>query len=205
MAPKRPVLSTTPDGDKREAKWFRRGFPFRGGFFLSEKERMLRRERIFARLRAGWAYAEIAQAEGLSSKRISQIVSEALQKRTLDSVPDHAMLQLARLEPALKLAAGALAEGDVGAISPYLKLPPPARPVSEALGGRRRLRRQGAPKTDRQDGPPHRPRPCRKGQEGRKGGEHGNRLGCRRPASAATPRTRRQAKAQASRETMKQL
>ena len=83
---------------------------------------MLRRERIFARLREGWAYADIAQAEGLSSKRISQIVSEALQKRTLDSVPDHAMLQLARLEPALKLAAGALAEGDVGAISPYLKL-----------------------------------------------------------------------------------
>ncbi len=83
---------------------------------------MLRRQRIFARLREGWPYAEIAQAEGLSSKRISQIVSEALQKRTLDSVPDHAMLQLARLEPALRLAAGALAEGDVGAISPYLKL-----------------------------------------------------------------------------------
>ncbi len=32
------------------------------------------------------------------------------------------MLQLARLEPALRLAAGALAEGDVGAISAYLKL-----------------------------------------------------------------------------------
>ena len=90
--------------------------------FLSEKERMLRRERIFARLREGWAYADIAQAEGLSSKRISQIVGKALQRRATDSASDHAMLQLARLEPALRLAAGALAEGDVEAISPYLKL-----------------------------------------------------------------------------------
>jgi hypothetical protein len=90
--------------------------------YLSEKERMLRQERIFARLREGWAYADIAQAEGLSSKRISQIVGKALQRRTPDSASDHAMLQLARLEPALRLAAGALAEGDVEAVSPYLKL-----------------------------------------------------------------------------------
>ncbi len=90
--------------------------------FLSEKERMLRRERIFARLREGWAYGDIAHAESLSSKRISQIVSKTLQRRAVDSASDHAMLQLARLEPALRLAAGALAEGDVGAISPYLKL-----------------------------------------------------------------------------------
>ena len=90
--------------------------------FLSEKERVLRRERIFARLREGWAYGDIAQAESLSSKRISQIVSKTLQRRAVDSASDHAMLQLARLEPALRLAAGALAEGDVEAISPYLKL-----------------------------------------------------------------------------------
>jgi hypothetical protein len=90
--------------------------------FLSEKERMLRRERIFARLREGWAYGDIAQAESLSSKRISQIVSKTLQRRAVDGASDHAMLQLARIEPALRLAAGALADGDVGAISPYLKL-----------------------------------------------------------------------------------
>jgi hypothetical protein len=90
--------------------------------FLSEKERMLRRERIFARLREGWAYGDIAEAESLSSKRISQIVSKTLQRRAVDSARDHAMLQLARIEPALRLAAGALADGDVGAISPYLKL-----------------------------------------------------------------------------------
>ncbi len=90
--------------------------------FLSEKERVLRRERIFARLREGWAYGDIAHAESLSSKRISQIVSKTLQRRAVDSASDHAMLQLARLEPALQLAAGALAEGDVGAISHYLKL-----------------------------------------------------------------------------------
>ncbi len=90
--------------------------------FLSAKERLLRRERIFARLREGWAYGDIAHAERLSSKRISQIVSKTLQRRAVDSASDHAMLQLSRLEPALRLAAGALAEGDVEAISPYLKL-----------------------------------------------------------------------------------
>ncbi len=90
--------------------------------FLSRKERMLRQERIFARLREGWAYGDIAHEERLTSKRISQIVSQTLQRRAIDSASDHAMLQLARLEPALRLAAGALAEGDVEAITPYLKL-----------------------------------------------------------------------------------
>ncbi len=89
---------------------------------LSRRERILRRERIFARLREGWAYGDIASAEGLTARRIRQIVSETLQKRALDKRPEHAMLQLARLEPALKLAAGALAKGKIGAIAPYLKL-----------------------------------------------------------------------------------
>ena len=138
--------------------------------FLSEKERMLRRERIFARLREGWAYADIAHAEGLSSKRISQIVGKALQKRTTDSASDHAMLQLARLEPALRLAAGALADGDVEAISPYLKLLDRLDRYQKPLAAVRRLRRQGAPKTARQDEPHRRPHPCRRGEARREGG-----------------------------------
>ena len=40
-----------------------------------------RRKRIFARLREGWAYDEIARDEGLSGERIRQIVSEILGKR----------------------------------------------------------------------------------------------------------------------------
>ena len=84
--------------------------------------RELRRARIFTRLREGWPYTEIAREEGLTDRRIRQIVSETLKKRIVDAPADHALLQLARLEPALRLAAGAVASGDVQAIRYYLKL-----------------------------------------------------------------------------------
>jgi DNA-directed RNA polymerase sigma subunit (sigma70/sigma32) len=43
-----------------------------------------RRQRIFARLREGWAYDEIAREERVSAERIRQIVSEVLGKRVID-------------------------------------------------------------------------------------------------------------------------
>jgi hypothetical protein len=88
----------------------------------NEHMRELRRARIFARLREGWPYAEIAREEGLTDRRIRQIVSETLKKRVVDEPTDHAMLQLARLEPALRLAAEAVVSGDIKAIRYYLKL-----------------------------------------------------------------------------------
>ncbi len=57
-----------------------------------------------------------------TDRRIRQIVSDTLKKRIVDAPADHALLQLPRLEPALRLAAGAVADGDVGAIRYYLKL-----------------------------------------------------------------------------------
>ena len=83
--------------------------------------KVMRRRRIFARLRDGLAYDEIAAEEGLTATRIRQIVSEVLQKRAVDSGADHAKLQLDRLAPAVQLGAEAIAAGDVSAISPYLK------------------------------------------------------------------------------------
>jgi hypothetical protein len=59
------------------------------------------RRRIFLRLREGLAYDEIAREEGVTSERIRQIVSEVLQKRSVDSGADHAKLQLARLAPVM--------------------------------------------------------------------------------------------------------
>jgi DNA-binding CsgD family transcriptional regulator len=83
--------------------------------------KMQRRKRIFARLRDGLSYDEIAAEESLSATRIRQIVSEVLQKRGVDSGADHAKLQLDRLAPALQLGAEAIAAGDVTAITPYLR------------------------------------------------------------------------------------
>ena len=83
---------------------------------------ILRRRRIFARLREGLSYDEIASEEGVTSTRIRQIVSEVLQKRAVDNGADHAKLQLDRLAPVMQLAAEAVAAGDVSAITPYLKV-----------------------------------------------------------------------------------
>lgn len=84
--------------------------------------REARRARIFGRISEGWAYPDIADAEGLTDRRIRQIVNEALKKRTINSSEDHALLQLSRIEPALRLAGEAVARGETEAIGPYLKL-----------------------------------------------------------------------------------
>jgi uncharacterized protein YdbL (DUF1318 family) len=82
---------------------------------------MFRRRRIFAQLREGFTYDEIAAEEGVSTSRIRQIVSQELQQRAVDSGAEHAKLQLDRLAPAIQLAAEGIASGDISAIMPYLK------------------------------------------------------------------------------------
>jgi hypothetical protein len=82
---------------------------------------IFRRRRVFAWLREGLTYDEIAAEEGVSASRIRQIVYEELRQRAVDSGAEHAKLQLDRLAPAVQLGAEAIAAGDVSAISPYLK------------------------------------------------------------------------------------
>ena len=82
---------------------------------------MFRRRRIFAQLREGFTYEEIAAEEGVSTSRIRQIVSQELEQRAVDSGAEHAKLQLDRLAPAIQLAAESIAAGDIAAITPYLK------------------------------------------------------------------------------------
>jgi predicted transcriptional regulator len=89
---------------------------------LAARGKVLRRARIFARLREGWAYDEIAEDEGVTAERIRQIVREALAKRLLDEETDHAKLQLARLQPAMRIASEAVADGLFSAINPLLKV-----------------------------------------------------------------------------------
>ena len=82
---------------------------------------MFRRRRIFASLREGYTYDEIAAEERVSPSRIRQIVSQELQQRAVDSGAEHAKLQLDRLAPAIQLGAEGIAAGDISAIAPYLK------------------------------------------------------------------------------------
>jgi DNA-directed RNA polymerase sigma subunit (sigma70/sigma32) len=78
---------------------------------------MFRRRRIFAQLREGFTYQEIAAEEGVTITRIRQIVSAELQQRSVDSGAEHAKLQLERLASVMQLAAEAVAAGDVTAIT----------------------------------------------------------------------------------------
>ena len=84
--------------------------------------RLLRRRRILARMREGWAYEEIARAESVTVDRIRKIVAKFLSKRVIDDESDHARIQLARLEAALQAAGEAVAGGDIKAIVPYLRV-----------------------------------------------------------------------------------
>ena len=89
---------------------------------LTAHARVLRKGRIFARLRDGWAYDEIAAQERLTAERVRQIIRQALEKRIIDEGAEHAKLQLARLQPAMRLAGEAIAGGDVTAIAPLMKV-----------------------------------------------------------------------------------
>ena len=89
---------------------------------LNGYARVMRRGRIFARLREGWAYDEIGREEGLTGERVRQITREALEKRLPDEDSDHAKLQLARLQPAMRVAADAVEKGDVRAIMSLLRV-----------------------------------------------------------------------------------
>ena len=89
---------------------------------LNPYTKALRRERIFSRLRLGWPYAEIAREERVSERRVRKIVSDAVRRQAVDDAPDHALLQLVRIEGAQALAAEAIDAGDLQAIAPYLKV-----------------------------------------------------------------------------------
>src|SRR5271155_2887573 len=94
----------------------------RNGRAAQPHGKALRRQRIFARLRMGWVYCDVAREEGVTPRRIRQIVSEASQRQKADSDSDHAILQRARLEQALRLSAETVGAGEIGAIAPYLKV-----------------------------------------------------------------------------------
>jgi hypothetical protein len=82
----------------------------------------LRRLRILAQVQAGWSYAAIGREEGISRERVRQIVTQALGEGAIDTKIDHARVQIARLEPALRLAARTVADGELGAIDRLLRV-----------------------------------------------------------------------------------
>jgi hypothetical protein len=96
--------------------------PRRSASALSPAARALRLQRIYARMQDGAAYAEIAAEEGVSRERLRQIIRAATTRGRHDDRPDHSRMQIARLTPALRLAAAGVAEGDAKAIPLMLQI-----------------------------------------------------------------------------------
>ncbi|MBV8472786.1 MAG: helix-turn-helix domain-containing protein [Hyphomicrobiales bacterium] len=86
------------------------------------RDRDLRRLRIVADVQAGWSYAAIGRREGISRERVRQIVAQALGEEGAGTKLDHARVQMARLEPALRLAAQAVADGDLAGIDRLIRV-----------------------------------------------------------------------------------
>lgn len=86
------------------------------------RDREIRRRLIFARLQEGWTYDEIAETEGLTRERIRQIVVETLERRAVDPARDHTLLQIARLDAALRLAAEKVAAGELRAVDRLVRV-----------------------------------------------------------------------------------
>ncbi len=86
------------------------------------RKREFRRIRILAMVQAGWSYAAIGREEAISRERVRQIVAQALEAGESETKLVHARVQLARLEPALRLAARSVADGDLAAIDRLLRV-----------------------------------------------------------------------------------
>jgi len=89
---------------------------------VTARQREFRRIRILGMVRAGFSYEAIARQESLSRERVRQIVVKSLDERESDTPLDRARVQAARLEPALRLAASGVADGDLRAIDRLLKV-----------------------------------------------------------------------------------
>ncbi len=69
------------------------------------RDREFRRIRILATAPAGWSYAAIGREEAISRERAPQIVASAFAAGEGETKLIHARAPIARIEPALRLAA----------------------------------------------------------------------------------------------------
>jgi hypothetical protein len=80
-----------------------------------------RNKRIVDKAREGLGYDEIAREEGLTERRVRQIVAEVLEGREALESALHARLQIERVCRAVQVAGDALKRGDVRAVASFLK------------------------------------------------------------------------------------
>jgi hypothetical protein len=85
-------------------------------------ERHERARHIFARMLDGLALREIAAAEGLSLRRVQQIIAEEIARRDANPTSDYMLLQIARLECALEMLGLQIDAGKASAVPAFVKV-----------------------------------------------------------------------------------
>jgi hypothetical protein len=80
------------------------------------------RERIMDLLISGMPVIRIARLEGLTVRRVRQIIAEMLAKRELDPAAGYVQIQIARLNEAMIVAHDMMTGGDLAAMDRFLKL-----------------------------------------------------------------------------------
>ena len=88
----------------------------------SAHQREERRIRIMGMIRSGFSYEAIAREFQVTRERIRQIVVASLQAEKNGTRVDQMRVQMARLEPALRLAACSVENGKLSAIGPLLQV-----------------------------------------------------------------------------------
>ena len=78
--------------------------------------------RVLAALVAGRSTQEIAAAEGVTVRRVQQVITAALKQREADPGADFRLLQIARLEHALDVIGADIDAGDMRSIHAYIML-----------------------------------------------------------------------------------
>jgi hypothetical protein len=82
----------------------------------------MRANRIFARMLEGQSYAAIAEAEGLSVRRVREIVQQALDRWDIEPSQEYTLAPIARLDSALRLIERKIAEGKLSAAPHLIKV-----------------------------------------------------------------------------------
>ena len=80
-----------------------------------------RTRHVFARLMQGQSTAAIAAAEGVSVRRVQQIVHAELARREANPAEDYVLMQVARLERALDLLGGQIEAGQARAAAAFVR------------------------------------------------------------------------------------
>jgi hypothetical protein len=84
--------------------------------------RFVRARHVFARLMDGQSMRDIAAAEGLSVRRVQQIVRAEIARREANPAEDYVLVQVARLERALELLGRQIDAGRAAAVPAFVRV-----------------------------------------------------------------------------------